>query len=101
MLRARDCSALKSGVLLVDAYNGATALAWWVCLVHTRAYASSPPRRRAAAAVIHEWPMCAELFVAGDLAGARDALLHELQGYAAFRGACGGTRAVHPTFRRR
>ena len=90
---------MKSGVLLVDAYNGARIP---LGLPRPpRAYASSPPLLRAAAAVIHEWPMCAELLVAGDLAGARDALLHELQGYAAFRGACGGTRAAHPTFRPR
>jgi hypothetical protein len=75
---------MKSGVLLVDAYNGACTLD--VFGVASDAHAC-PFRRCALHAVINEWPKCAVLFAAGNLAAARDILIAELQGYAAFRGA--------------
>lgn len=39
-----------------------------------------------ARAVINKWPKCAVHFAAGDLAAARDALVNEVLGYAAYRG---------------
>jgi predicted RNA-binding protein with PIN domain len=39
-----------------------------------------------ARAVINKWPKCAVHFAAGDLAAARDTLMNEVLGYAAFRG---------------
>ena len=37
-------------------------------------------------AVINKWPKCAVHFAAGDLAAAREALVNEVLGYAAYRG---------------
>ena len=39
--------------------------------------------------VINKWPKCAVHFVAGNLAAAREALINEVLGYAAFRGKLG------------
>ena len=43
--------------------------------------------------VINKWPKCAVHFVAGNLAAAREALINEVLGYAAFRGKLGARHA--------
>ena len=47
-------------------------------------------------AVINKWPKCAVHFVAGNLAAAREALINEVLGYAAFRGKHGAQHSPVP-----
>ena len=76
---------MRNGLVLVDAYNGACCDA--ACQQPGRPFgADASAQRSLTMPVINKWPKCAVHFVAGNLAAAREALINEVLGYAAFRG---------------
>ena len=78
---------MRNGLILVDAYNGA-CLEGTPTVSHLSRWLTSA-HRPLITPVINKWPKCAVHFAVGNLAAAREALITEVLGYAAFRGTLG------------